>query len=42
MKLKEKNFNKSAKDKLEILKNKNRNEKPYIWEIAIKGLNWKE
>jgi hypothetical protein len=30
MKLKEKNFNKSAKDKLEILKNKNRNEKPYI------------
>jgi hypothetical protein len=30
MKLKEKNFNKSAKDKLEILKNKNRNEKQNI------------
>jgi hypothetical protein len=30
MKLKEKNFNKSAKTKLEILKNKDRNKKPNL------------
>jgi hypothetical protein len=37
-----KNFNKNVKDKIKNFKNKNRTEKPNIWEIAIKGLNWKE
>ena len=41
MKLKKKNFNKSAKEKLEIIKYEDQNEKSNIWEIKIEGLNWK-
>jgi hypothetical protein len=39
---KKKTSTKVSRTKLEILKNKNRSEKPNIWEIPIKGLNWKE
>jgi hypothetical protein len=37
-----KNFNKSAKEKLETLKIEDWNEKSNIWEIINKRLNWKE
>jgi hypothetical protein len=33
---------KVPRTKLEILKNKDQNKKPNIWEIAIEGLDWKE
>jgi hypothetical protein len=37
-----KNFNKSAKEKLETLKIEDWNEKSNIWEITNEKLNWKE
>jgi len=39
---KEKNFNKSAKEKITNSKNEDRNEKQNIWKIAIEWLNSKE